>query len=184
MFITESQNRIQEITDTLSAFAQFGKSSEVEQRKLSRLKRFFSEREQRLRRIAVLLMESEYMKKLSAGVSLYFKHLDQLTFHRALLRTTLNEFLPERTLDPELLFGVFTARADLFRFRERLQAQSMGFEELEVVFNLLERREKSLRLVEDRDSLIKGKLLEAAEDRGFAVQVFQHVSYPAILRFL
>jgi hypothetical protein len=60
----------------------------------------------------------------------------------------------------------------------------MGFEELEVVFNLLERREKLVRLVEDRDSLIKGKLLEAAEERGFAVQVFQQVSYPHILRFL
>jgi hypothetical protein len=100
-----------------------------------------------LKRIAILFMGSEYMKKVSAGVSLYFKNLDQLSFHRALVRTTLNQCLPERTLDPDLIFGVFTARADLFRFRERLEAQSMGFEELEVVFNLLERREKCLRLV-------------------------------------
>ena len=45
----------------------------------------------------------------------------------------------------------------------------MGFEELEIVLNLLERKEKNVKLVEDRDSLIKGKLLEAAEERGFTV---------------
>jgi hypothetical protein len=117
VFITESQNHIKEISDTLAAFGQFGKSSEVELRKLSRLKRFYNEREERLQRINRLLMESEYMKKVSAGVSLYFKNVDGLSFHRALVRIALNECVPERMVDPELLFGVFTARADLFRFR-------------------------------------------------------------------
>ena len=74
------------------------------------------------------MMESEYMKKASAGVSLYFKNIDQLSFHRALLRTTLNSCLPLRTIDPDILFGVFTARADLFNFREKMEAQNMGFE--------------------------------------------------------
>jgi hypothetical protein len=124
------------------------------------------------------------MKKVSAGVSLYFKNIDQLSFHRSLIRTTFNQCLPERMLDPELLIGVFSARADLFRFREKLEAQNMGFDELEVILNLVERWEKRLKLVEDRDSLLKGKLVEAAEAKGFAVQVFQHINYASILRFL
>lgn len=117
VFITESQNHIHEISDTLRAYGQFGKSSDIEQRKLSQLKRFYNEREERLQHINRLLMESEYMKKVSAGVSLYYKNADRLSFHRALVKITLNQCVPERMLEPELLFGIFTARADLFKFR-------------------------------------------------------------------
>lgn len=87
------------------------------------------------------------MKKVSAGVSLYFKNIDHISFYRALVKTTLNEYLTERTLDPDLLFGIFTSKGELFKLREKLEAQNINFQELEIIKNLSEKKDKCLKLV-------------------------------------
>lgn len=49
----------------------------------------------RLEKISKLFVESSYMKKISSGVSLYFKNMERIIFSKTLLKIGFNEWLPK-----------------------------------------------------------------------------------------
>lgn len=53
---------------------------------------YYDERLHRLERISEALSRSEYMKKVSSAVSLYFKHMEEIVFARTLSRVSLTQF--------------------------------------------------------------------------------------------
>lgn len=97
---------------------------------------FYDQRLQRLQRISEALARSEYMKKVSSGVSLYFKHLEQIVFSRTQFRVSLTEFDTGEVADLEFLRGIYTFREDLYHLRQKTGA-SGPLKELEVLVALV-----------------------------------------------
>lgn len=68
------------------------------------------------------MARSEYMKKVSSGVSLYFKHLEQIVFSKTQSRVSLTEFESGEVSDLEYLRGIYTFREDLYQLRKKTGA--------------------------------------------------------------
>jgi hypothetical protein len=62
------------------------------------------------------------MKKVSSGVSFYFKHLEHIVFARTLSRVSMTEHELSEINDVELLRGIYTFREDLYSIRQKTGA--------------------------------------------------------------